>query len=142
MSNIQAMASGRNGFVRALFSGRCGGFAAPVDLLRVQLRVAGRLAAARQSAAVCQRLAEDFGGYLVSDGQKIWRDEFGRVRVIGNAVNYAEGLRDGFKFEEDGEFFRSMDAPIFMPAGCLERGGHGGEVTADVKLFAREGWYK
>jgi len=67
MTTIQAMPGRGAGYVRAIFSGRCRGFAAPVDLLRVQLRSANRLSAIRHNEAMYARLSEDFGGYLVTD---------------------------------------------------------------------------
>lgn len=190
MENVQTMAGGHAGYVRAIFSARCRGFAAPVDLLRVQLRAANRLSAEHHNAAVYARLADDFSGYLVTDNEfdsdsfsdadgfeaidlimddgeqttaetaerrarmalgfddfpspvvKIWRDDAGRVMVLGGAVNHANGVMKEFAFEPDGTYLRSMDAQTFMPAGCLEKGMHGGEVMADVKLFARAGCFE
>ncbi len=61
------MAGGHVGHVRAVFSRRRQGFAVPVDLLRVHLRGCNRLSAERHNAAVYERLAGDFAGYLVTE---------------------------------------------------------------------------
>ena len=69
MATIQAMPGRGAGFVRAVFSGRCRGFAAPVDLLRVLLRSANRLSAIRHNQSMYARLSEGFAGYLVTEAE-------------------------------------------------------------------------
>lgn len=60
MLKIEVGAAAPAGYVRAVFSRKAGGFAAPLDLMRAQARAAGRLAQRG-------RLRAAFAGYLVSD---------------------------------------------------------------------------
>lgn len=61
MVTLTVGAAAPGGYVRAVFSRKAGGFAAPLDLMRAQIGAAGRLARRR-------RLRAAFGDYLVSDG--------------------------------------------------------------------------
>lgn len=70
MNEIQGTAGGR-GHVRAVFSERCRGFAAPLDLVRVHLRAIGRLIERMDSELraleMRGRVRGAFADYLVSD---------------------------------------------------------------------------
>ena len=132
MTNIQAMAGASVGHVRACFSGRCRGFAAPVDLMRAHLRAVNR-------CAVRRRVASAFAGYLVTDAGPdvlpVWRDFSGRVVCLNAAVR-VHGLRGGFEgFERE-----SLDAPDYLAAGSVLRHECGGEVWAVDRRVFRAGW--
>lgn len=223
MEKIQSLAGASVGHVRACFSGRCRGFAAPVDLMRAHLRAVNR-------CAVRRRVASAFAGYLVTDAGPdvlpmfakhrawheqgpdlycmtsermgwgydsqgvesgpldapdmvpagsmlagsgfdgmasalrrfagdsrgpesapvasagfwpVWRDrESGRVVVVGDAVNFAGGLRLEFTFEPDGNYARTLDAPVFLPAGAMRASMECGEVCAAVLTVSRAGCWK
>lgn len=67
MENMQSVAGGNQGHVRAIFSAWHGGFAVPCDLLRAHLRACNRLSAARHNAAMYARLEDFAANYLVSE---------------------------------------------------------------------------
>lgn len=128
----QGFAVGGAGYVRAVFSRRARGHAAPVDLLRVVLRVACLV-------AVRERLRREFAGYLVTEPEAlpVWRID-GRVVVLGAdpALRYVCGLSDDF-----GDVF-SMDAPNFLPAGSVRKYAPEGaeNVCGDQRRILRERW--
>lgn len=111
MTTIQAMAGGRVGFVRAVFSKRVRGHAVPVDLLRVNLRVANR-------AGVRRRVAAAFSGYLVTDIEPIFSDR--RSKHIRGMDEFAVtgGPRQSHVVLE-GTGGGPLDAPYFMPSGAM-----------------------
>lgn len=104
------------GYVRAVFSERARGFAAPLDLLRVVCRVVCRVAG---RVATRQRIGDAFKGYLVSEsGQvaemfaKSRERHAGRVDLIGvtgGGFSWSVGIGD------------AIDAPDLMPAGGMWR---------------------
>lgn len=124
-------AATRGGYVRAVFSRRVRGFAAPLALVRAQLKGAAlgqRLReAGRQNAAMYERLADWANSYLFDDD---WPDFVGRRAVhLRNVENWswglsgpsgqnvqAEEMREEFGFEVGG-----LDAPFFMAAGSVHR---------------------
>lgn len=139
MDNVQTMAGGHVGHVRAIFSARGKRFTAPADLLRVQLRVANRLSAERHNAAVYARLAEDFGGYLVTDAEQAFsvrRDEH-EYGVLPECVTGAASIGCNVV-----DFYDAaggpIDAPELSPAGSMRRGDCGG--FSDV--VQRPGWFR
>lgn len=137
MSDIQNTAAGR-GHVRAVFLERCRGFAAPLDLVRVHLRVVGRL-------AWRGRVQKEFAGYLVTDSDDA---ALRRLEIYGR--KYAEKAVDseaGYPFSNAREKYRPafdrlattgrgpwsfdlqpgfelgiigcIDAPGYLPAGAM-----------------------
>lgn len=128
MGSVQAVAGGHMGYVRAVFSARCRGFALPVDLVRANLRAVSRV-------LVRRRVAEEFAGYLVTDSRpvvvpNVWREDSGRVVVLGGSFSGRaqagddEQLRSEFAGSLAGA---AIDAPVFLlsgsvhvyePAGC------------------------
>lgn len=110
MSNIQVLAGANVGNVRAVFSGRCRGFAAPLELVRVHLRAVVR-------SGVRRRLAADFGGYLVTEaGPDVLplfsgRRWMHRARLDRSAVS---GCWELLRSQAGGP----LDAPDWLPAGA------------------------
>lgn len=110
MASVQAVAGGHMGYVRAVFSARCRGFALPVDLVRANLRAVARV-------SVRRRVAAEFAGYLVTDvgpdvvpmfspGRGAY--QCGQDRAGMTAVRGAWG---------------AIDAPDYVPAGgCMNLG--------------------
>lgn len=109
------------GYVRAVFSARCRGFALPLDLVRANLRAVSRV-------LVRRRVAAEFAGYLVTDSQpvvvpKVWREDSGRVVVLGASFSgmatYGDNsiLRGEFAGELEGA---AIDAPEFLLAGSVQ----------------------
>lgn len=118
-------AAGRVGYVRAVFSERARGFAAPVDLLRVVLRVANRI-------ATRQRIGDAFRGYLVSEsGQVAPMFAKSREKYRGAAcfsVTGPRGAWEGRKREflpwaDEADF--CLDAPEWLPGGGARRFEYG-----------------
>lgn len=107
MSNIQAMAGAGVGHVRAVFSGRCRGFAAPLDLVRVHLRAVVR-------SGVRRRLAAEFGGYLVTDAGPAVVPLFSARRWLYEAGFDWHCMTGAERFLRVG-FGRVFDFPIDAP---------------------------
>lgn len=127
MSNIQAVAGGRAGYVRAVFSQRCRGFAAPVDLVRASLRAANMLTARRHNAAVRDRLAEDFGGYLVTDAEPEAGGAFAPSRDgYGMGCDLMCVTGGDFVVSHNQIMDGGLDAPDFMAAGAMRANGECG----------------
>lgn len=115
MSNIQVLDGASVGHVRAVFSGRCRGFAAPLDLVRVHLRAVVR-------SGVRRRLAVEFGGYLVTDAGpavvslfSARRGEYAPAVDLACMTGSGRFLRAGF-----GRVFDfPIDAPELIAAGSM-----------------------
>ena len=128
---------GRAGYVRAVFSARCKGFALPLDLVRANLRACGfsLLSGKRKAAELVRvdpqdaelrdlemrgRLAGAFADYLVSDGEGcggsesgypfVSRREHWRQHVAGDCVGMS-GYRGGpaWVFDELQSEFDSVE---------------------------------
>jgi hypothetical protein len=99
MEKIKGFDVRGRGFVLAVKSARLRGHAAPLALVRVQLR-------AVNSAGVARRLRAAFAGYLVTDVEAGYPFRNRRSK-------YAADL-DPLCLSD----FRSLDAPVFLPAGC------------------------
>lgn len=113
-------AAGRVGYVRAVFSERARGFAAPVDLVRVVCRVAGRV-------AMRQRIGDAFRGYLVSESGRVLsvfaegREKYqwpvySYAVTSPNSGGYCLGLHCGAMWSFP------IDAPDLMAAGSMVAG--------------------
>lgn len=101
-------AAGRVGYVRAVFSERARGFAAPVDLLRVVLRVANRM-------ATRQRIGDAFKGYLVSEsGQVLPVFSESRKKYAPRRVGC---MNTGFPLPSN--FGGDIDAPEWIASGAM-----------------------
>lgn len=138
MASVQAVAGGHLGYVRAVFSHRCRGFALPVDLVRANLRAVARV-------SVRRRVAAEFAGYLVTDSgpdvlplfsQHRAAHEYGLlsecVTGAGGVGFFYEGLRDGGG---------PIDAPGLMPAGSMlgaDFGGFSAVVERGAWVAAQE----
>lgn len=126
MIENQNTAAGR-GYVRAVLSERCRGFAAPLDLVRVHLRAVGRL-------AMLGRVRDAFIGYLVTDPNDLelreleqmeagypfsnarekYRPTLDRLATTGRQP-WSFDLQPGFAFETIG----CIDAPGYIAAGAM-----------------------
>lgn len=138
MASVQAVAGGQMGYVRAVFSHRCRGFALPVDLVRANLRAVARV-------LVRRRVSAEFAGYLVADSGPVvvplvWRERLsGRVVVLGRVFSGCgmagdnSLLRDEFAGASHGA---AIDAPIFLLSGSMEA-----HCTRDGERCARVGRY-
>jgi len=101
MNEIQSTAASR-GHVRAVFSERCRGFAAPLDLVRVHLRAVGRLIDRMDSELraleMRGRVRGAFADYLVSDAAPCELSEAEMVAcwpfVAGRAAFAFSGRRE------------------------------------------------
>lgn len=135
-------AAGR-GHVRAVFSERCRGFAAPLDLVRVHLRAVGRM-------ALRARIVAEFAGYLVtdSDDEKLRRLEMygrkyqtkkpaftegrGRHRVALDRI--AATGRGPWSFDLHSSTADSghgcLDAPVYLAAGGMR--AYRSECSGDI----------
>lgn len=157
MSEIQSAAAGR-GHVRAVFSRRCNGHAAPLDLIRVHLRACriawGRAIFYKARDAERARVAAGFADYLVTDSD----DE--ALRALERAAKYAkkyvekvpafsdrraeyEGKIDGLCLT-GGDSTRpdgSLDSPDCISAGFAKRfcSSDGCDLAAPAFVF-RDGW--
>lgn len=135
MTNIQALAGASVGHVRACFSGRCRGFAAPVDLMRAHLRAVNR-------CAVRRRVASAFAGYLVTDAGPDVLPLFSQHRgaheygILTECVTGAAGV--GFFGSNWGKAGGPIDAPELLPAGSMRSADFGG-VSVVAKRW-REEW--
>jgi hypothetical protein len=132
MASVQAVAGGHVGYVRAVFSHRCRGFALPVDLVRANLRAVVRV-------SVRRRVAAEFAGYLVTDScpgvlplfsQHRAAHEYG---ILSECVTGAAGV--GFFGSNWGKAGGPIDAPRLMPAGSMLGADFGG-VSAVVERGA------
>lgn len=113
MENNQAVAVGAGGCVRAVFSRRVRGFAAPVDLLRVSIRV-------RRMAAERARVRGAFAGYLVTEPGPGFSARRG-VHCLG-FDGYAaswDGNLGGVDVRGWGCFSGPIDAPDLIAAGSV-----------------------
>lgn len=111
MENIQADAVGAGGYVRAVFSRRVRGFAAPVDLMRVCLR-------AKRAAAERARVRGAFAGYLVTEpGPVVWSDRRWRHRM--NSTWMAGDFSSSYELQDwaADEGCGAIDAPPAIAAG-------------------------
>lgn len=123
MSNIQVLAGASVGHVRACFSERCRGFAAPVDLMRAHLRAVNR-------CAVRRRVESAFSGYLVTDSGPDVLPLFSQHRgaheygILPECVTGAGGV--GFFAGEWREGGGPIDAPGVLPAGSMRSAEFGG----------------
>lgn len=118
MTNIQAMAGASVGHVRACFSGRCRGFAAPVDLMRAHLRAVNR-------CAVRRRVASAFAGYLVTDAGPDVLPLFAKNRVWheqGPDLYCMTSERSGWGYASQGVESGPIDAPGMIAAGSMIAG--------------------
>lgn len=134
MTNIRALAGASVGHVRACFSGRCRGFAAPVDLMRAHLRAVNR-------CAVRRRVASAFAGYLVTDAGPDVLPLFS-----GRRGDHAPGC-DPDCMTGSGPFLRgdfgrvfdfAIDAPGVIAAGSVRAGEWG--ASSSVAQRWREEW--
>ena len=126
MIENQNTAAGR-GYVCAVLSERCRGFAAPIDLVRVHLRAVCRM-------AMLGRVRDAFIGYLVTDPDDLalreleqmeagypfsnarekYRPTFDRLATTGRQP-WSFDLQPGFAFEIIG----CIDAPWYIAAGAM-----------------------
>lgn len=135
MSNIQVLAGAGVGHVRAVFSGRCRGFAAPLDLVRVHLRAVVR-------SGVRRRLAVDFGGYLVTEEGPAVVPMFSRHRVWheqGPDLYCMTSERMGWGYRSEGVASGPIDAPALIPAGSMWSGDSGFDGTGSC--IPRDRWH-
>lgn len=143
MTEINIGAAAPAGYVRAVFSSRCHGFAAPVDLMRAHLRGAVRLAMRR-------RVSDAFAGYLVTecaDDLALSRLETCGRKYAGKVAPFSakreahqQGVESlcmtGGKAPLDAHFQAAaggaLDAPDCVPAGYSDSIGwmFGGSVGA------------
>lgn len=120
------------GYVRAVFSHRCRGFALPVDLVRANLRAVVRV-------SVRRRVAAEFAGYLVTDSGPGVLPLFSQHRaaheygILSECVTGAAGV--GFFGSNWGKAGGPIDAPRLMPAGSMLGADFGG-VSAVVERGA------
>lgn len=145
MQTINVGAVAPAGYVRAVFSERCKGQAAPLDLMREHLRAVSRSAWRR-------RVAESFAGYLVTDTDDLALRELERRGVPAfsdRRQNYRPGLdrlgatgRGPWSFDlqdfSDGGH-GCMDAPGYLAAGAMYsyRCGQSGDVVRAPALWRR-----
>ena len=143
MSRIENRVS-RGGSVRAVFSQRCKGYAAPLDLIIAHLKAAvlwrELWRAQRQNEAMRARIAQDFGGYLVTEPDQ----DDAELRKLESMAHYAKKYAEkappfserrglykpgmdslcmtgaaGVPWSEIRRGFSApIDAPICMPAGA------------------------
>lgn len=110
------------GYVRGVFFARRGGHCVPVDLVRVVLRSAGRLAMRR-------RLAADFAGYLVTDSDAGYSFVSRRVEHERDFLPECVSGGGGFGYRADGyrdDAGGPLDAPDNLPAGSMRGAEYGG----------------
>lgn len=133
MASVQAVAGGHMGYVRAVFSARCRGFALPVDLVRANLRAVARV-------SVRRRVAAEFAGYLVTDAGPDVLPLFSQHRaaheygILSECVTGAAGV--GFFGSNWGPAGGPIDAPRLMPAGSMRSAYFGG----DFSVVERGAW--
>jgi len=133
-------------FVISMYSRRARGHVVALGLLAVVANGVGRLARMRLQEAgldpfsVGGRLAEDFGGYLVTEPEhKVWRGAGGRVVLLG-AARFT-GMNRIEEMDCRGWEVGALDAPEFLPAGgCEQYSLGGGEVCANGGAVLRDGW--
>lgn len=146
MSEIQNTAAGR-GHVRAVFSARCRGYAAPVDLVRAHLRAVGRV-------ALRGRLVHAFAGYLVTDPDDA---QLRGLEIAGKSAPFSE-VRGRHRMSLDrlastgrgpwsfhlhstcaDAAHGCLDAPVYMAAGAMRsyRCDQSGEVLRAPMLVVR-----
>lgn len=110
MASVQAVAGGHMGYVRAVFSRRCRGFALPVDLVRANLREVAR-------ESVRRRVAAEFAGYLVTDAGPEVVPMFSPRRGAYQCGQDRSGMTAGRGA------WGAIDAPDYVPAGgCMNLG--------------------
>lgn len=95
------------GYVLAVKSGRLRGHAAPLALVRVQLR-------AVNSAGVARRLRAAFAGYLVTDGEAGYPFRNSRKKYQGRRVGVM-----GTGYPMANLFGGDLDAPEWILAGSV-----------------------
>lgn len=102
----QGFAVGGAGYVRAVFSRRARGYAAPVDLLRAVLRGASRCGALR-------RVRAGFAGYLVTESDVAAFSE-NRKKYAPRRVGL---MNTGFQILSN--FGGDIDAPDWIASGAM-----------------------
>ncbi len=131
MKNIHAMAGGSVGYVRGLFSGRCGGVAFPLDLVRAVAKTAARL-------AVRRRVGAAFAGYLVSESGPDVRALFSKNREWhsqGVDIWGCTSERQGLGFNAAGVLSGPIDAPESIAGGgWVKREGLAGGAAVPALL--------
>jgi hypothetical protein len=144
MVKIEIGAAAPGGYVRAVFSSRVGGHAAPVDLIRAQLGAAARLALRR-------RLRVEFSGYLATDSDDddlaLRRLEICGRKYEAKAAPFAAGrgwyaphfepaFVTGAAWPIDCRRYAAaggpLDAPEWFPAGACYDVGADGWVIAQL----------
>lgn len=117
---IEVGAAAPGGYVRAVFSRKAGGFAAPLDLMRAQLGAAAKLARRR-------RLRSAFSDYLASDG---CRDD-AALRALEYISRPAFSARRSWYSGFNDDLCMSVDKdPLDVRYRCLS----GGPIDAPVGL--------
>jgi hypothetical protein len=117
---IEVGAAAPGGYVRAVFSRKAGGFAAPLDLMRAQLGAAAKLARRR-------RLRSAFSDYLASDG---CRDD-AALRALEYISRPAFSARRSWYSGFNDDLCMSVDNdPLDVRYRCLS----GGPIDAPVGL--------
>lgn len=143
MQAINVGAAAPAGYVRAVFSSRWKGYAAPLDLVRVHLRAVCKSAWRR-------RVSESFAGYLVTDSDDMaLRELEQRGAFSDRRQSYRPGLdrlgatgRGPWSFDlqnfSDGGH-GCMDAPGYLAAGAMYsyRCSHSGDVVRAPALWRR-----
>lgn len=143
MSRIENRVS-RGGSVRAVFSRRCNGFAAPLDLVIAHLKAAilwrELWKVGAQNEAMRARVAADFAGYLVTDADDLALRALESVPAVPFAakrVQHKPALdriamtgrgpwSHDLQSSEFGAARGALDAPEFIAAGAM-RGHVGGD---------------
>ena len=103
----QGFAANGRGWVRAVFSRRAGGFAAPVDLVKKQLHAAN-------ACAGIGRLRAAFASYLVTDDEAGYPFHDSREKYAPRRVGVM-----GTGFPLAAEFGGDIDAPDWSVAGSM-----------------------
>ena len=113
MEIIEVGAAAPGGYVRAVFSRKAGGFAAPLDLMRAQIGAAGKLARRR-------RLRAAFADYLVSDGlAKPFSEARWKYAPVNDDICITGGVSvSDWRFEAAAG--GPVDAPDCVPVGGCE----------------------
>lgn len=154
MPMIDVGAAAPAGYVRAVFSDRCKGHAAPLDLMRALLRACriarGRAIFYAAREAERARVARAFADYLVTDSddealrwletraafserRKNYRMRLDRLGATGRGP-WSFDLQD---FSDGGH--GCMDAPGYLAAGAMfsYRCSQSGDVVRSPRLWKR-----
>ncbi len=147
MVENQGTAASR-GHVRAVWSQRCKGFAAPLELIRAHLLALRKLAALVSREAERRRLEAWRRGYLVTDGEGAQgveppefaaaraRHQYGFDRLTTTGAELPRGLRGVEWWGSAGQ----IDATGWMAGGSCTRESWECGVGVPQSLRLRPGW--